>query len=64
MKPYASFTVSVARGLVISGILIAALPAIAGADSIWFAMPITEALTAIFVAAAMTYYTRRLPEKN
>lgn len=64
MKPYASFAVSVSRGLVISGMLIAALPAIAGADSIWFAMPITEALTGIFAAAAMTYYTKRLPEKK
>ena len=49
MKPRASFFVSVARGMVVSGILIYALPALAGADSIWFAMPITELLVAIVV---------------
>lgn len=42
MKPAASFVVSVGRGAVISGILIFLLPVVAGADAIWFAMPITE----------------------
>ncbi len=39
MKPTAAFIVSVARGLVISGILILLLPILTGADSLWFAMP-------------------------
>lgn len=39
MKPKAAFIVSVARGFIISGILIMVLPAVAGADSIWLAMP-------------------------
>ncbi|MDE5951281.1 MAG: multidrug transporter MatE, partial [Acetatifactor sp.] len=57
MKPSASFLVSVARGMVVSGILIYALPALAGADSIWFAMPITELLVAIIVIILMIRYT-------
>ena len=44
-----SFLVSVSRGAVLSGILICLLPAAAGADSIWFAMPITETAVAAFV---------------
>ena len=60
MKPVTAFIVSVARGLVISGILIYLLPAAAGADSIWFAMPITEALIAVYVVSRMIRYTRQL----
>lgn len=44
---------SVARGMVVSGILIYALPALSGADFIWFAMPITELLVAIIVIILM-----------
>lgn len=60
MKPAVSFHVSVARGTVISGILIILLPAIAPASSIWFAMPITELIVAIFVAVQMGRYTKQL----
>ncbi len=60
MKPSASFIVSVSRGVVISGILIYLLPLICGADSIWFAMPVTELIVGIFAAVMMTRYTRRL----
>ena len=57
MKPSASFLVSVARGMAVSGILIYALPAFVGADSIWFAMPVTELLVAIIVIILMVRYT-------
>lgn len=60
MKPKAAFIVSVARGFVLSGILIYLLPAAAGADSIWFAMPITELTVAIYVICEMVKYTRSL----
>lgn len=60
MKPSTSFIVSVSRGAVISGILIYLLPLIAGADSIWFAMPITEFIVAIFVVIMMIRYTKKL----
>ena len=59
MKPGASFLVSVARGMVVSGILIYALPALAGAGSIWFAMPITELLVAVVVIILMVRYTSK-----
>ena len=42
MKPKTAFVISVARGLVISGILILILPETLGADCLWLAMPITE----------------------
>lgn len=63
MKPMSSFAVSVARGALISGILIMVLPMIAPAASIWFAMPITELLVAIAVAVMMLRYTNRLDKK-
>lgn len=58
MKPTASFVVSVARGAVISGILILILPTIAPANSIWFAMPITELIVALFVIVMMVRCNR------
>ena len=61
MKPRTSFLVSVARGAVISGCLIYLLPAVAGADAIWFAMPITELVVAIFVIIKIKQYTSQLP---
>ena len=53
MKPSTAFVVSVGRGAVLSGLLIYLLPLAAGADSIWFAMPVTELVVAVFVAAKM-----------
>ena len=61
VKPTAAFLISVARGLVLSGILIFLLPIIAGANAIWFAMPITELIIAIFVIALIIRYTKQLP---
>lgn len=60
MKPGAAFIVSVARGLVISGILIYLLPAAAGVDSIWFAMPITEMPVAVYVVYKIVKLTKQL----
>lgn len=53
MKPRAAFVVSVARGLVISGILIIILPAAVSAAAIWFAMPITELVVMLYAAAVI-----------
>lgn len=53
MKPSTAFVLSVSRGAVISGILIYLLPVIAGASGIWFAMPITELVVAVFMAVMM-----------
>ena len=63
LRSVAAFVVSVARGLVISGILILLLPVLSGADALWFAMPITELLVAVYAAAAIRGYTKALPER-
>lgn len=55
-RPKEAFVVSVARGLVISGILILILPLLAGASSIWFAMPITEFLVALYAGAKILHF--------
>ncbi|MDO4384501.1 MAG: MATE family efflux transporter [Clostridia bacterium] len=61
LKPGAAFIVSVARGLVVSGLLILLLPAAFDAQALWFAMPITELLVAVYAAARMRSDTRALP---
>ncbi len=60
LKPGTAFVVSVARGLVISGLLILLLPAAFGAQALWFAMPVTELLVAVYAAARMQSDTRAL----
>ena len=60
MQPIVAFIVSVARGLVISGILILVLPAVVSAGSLWFAMPITELIVACYVVLAMRRHTQKL----
>ncbi len=53
MKPNTSLIASLARGVVISGGLILLIPAIAGANCIWYAMLITEMLVAAYGAYHM-----------
>lgn len=60
MRPITSFVVSVSRGAVISGILICILPAVVGENAIWFAMPVTELLVAIYVTMRMAQYTKAI----
>jgi putative MATE family efflux protein len=60
MKPVASFGVSVTRGMVISGGLIYILPVVFGADSIWFAMLVTEVIVAGAVVYLIRKYTKEL----
>ena len=60
MKPKAAFVVSISRGLIISGILILLLPIVTGTNSIWFAMPLTELLVAIYVVCMIARYTKQL----
>ncbi|MGN0747819.1 MAG: MATE family efflux transporter [Aristaeellaceae bacterium] len=58
LRPQAAFAVSVGRVAAISGVLILLLPAVAGADALWFAMPVTEAVTAVYMAWMMARYSR------
>lgn len=60
LKPKAAFSVSVSRGLVVSGIFIFLLPALFEADSIWFSMPLTELIVAVYVMCMITRYTKQL----
>ena len=60
LKPSASFIVSVSRGTVISGIFIYLLPVFAGEEAIWFAMPLTELIVAVYVVVKMGKYTKQL----
>lgn len=48
MRPHISVIASLARGAVISGVLIIALPAMFGGNSVWYSMLITEILVALF----------------
>ncbi len=64
MKPGQAFVVSVARGLVISGLLILMLPAIGGGSAVWLAMPATELVSAVYAALTIHKDTRALPERN
>ena len=53
MKAPTAMTVSIARGAVVSGALIALLPVIAGANSLWYAMLLTEIIVAAYGAFHM-----------
>lgn len=64
MKPKAAFAISVFRGFILSGIFIMLLPVIAGANSIWFAMPITELLVAVYAVYLIVKFTRAMPKEG
>ncbi len=49
MKPTKALVVSLARGIVLCGILVFLLPAIWGAAMLWWVMPVTELAVAIYV---------------
>jgi putative MATE family efflux protein len=53
MRSKVSMVVSLARGAVISGILIMLLPALIGANAIWYAMFITELVVAVYGGICM-----------
>jgi len=60
LRPRYSMMVSVLRGLVISGILVLLLPAVAGSNSIWFTMPITEFCVFVYAACMIKRCTIEL----
>lgn len=60
MRSKVSFILSLMRGLVVSGCLIYLLPVIGGGKMLWWAMPLTELLTALPAVYLMwTESTRR-----
>lgn len=60
MKPNISMIASLARGAVISGVMIMLLPFVFGANSVWYAMLITEILVAVFSVVYMVRCTKEL----
>ena len=58
MKPNVAFIDSVARGLVISGLLIYILPIVFSAGALWFAMPLTELIVAVYAIYMMVKFTK------
>lgn len=64
IKPQTAFIVSVMRGLVISGALIMTLPLVFAPASLWWSMPITEAIVALYVTVKIKSYTKVLPQSK
>lgn len=62
MKPDRAMNISLARGAVISGVMIMLMPALFGPDSIWFAMLITEILVAVYGTVHMIRCNKKLGE--
>lgn len=60
LKARVSMGISFSRGLVVGGIMLYVLPAVFGADSIWFAAPVAEISVAIVTAVLMRKYTNEL----
>lgn len=52
-RPNTAMIVSLARGIVICGVLVYALPVILGSNAIWWVMPITELLVMVYVILTM-----------
>lgn len=63
LKPNIAFIISVMRGLLLSGALILLLPLIKP-SLIWFAMPLTELVTAIFVIFSILKTIKKLPKED
>jgi len=53
MKPITALIVSLARGVVLCSALVYVLPALLGSSAIWWVMPITELLVAIYALLSM-----------
>ena len=63
IKPDCAMAISLARGAVISGVMILLLPVLFGPDSIWFAMLITEILVAVYGTVYMIRCNKALGDK-
>ncbi len=49
LKEKVSIVISLARGIVLSGIILVLLPLVFGGNAIWWTMPITELIVAVYV---------------
>lgn len=64
IKSVTSFVISIARGIVISGTFILILPAFFGGKALWFAMPLTELIVAVYVVYSMIKSMKQSPITN
>lgn len=60
LKSRVSMGISLCRGLLIGAVMLFILPAVFGADSIWFATPIAEISVAAVTAVLMWKFTKQL----
>lgn len=60
LKARTSLGISLSRGLLVGGMMLYLLPALFGANSLWFAMPVAEISVAAVTAALMCRFTQRL----
>ncbi|MDQ0221666.1 MATE family efflux transporter [Streptococcus moroccensis] len=63
LKQRIAFVVSVARGMIISALMIYSLPFFFGGNALWWAMPITELLIAIVVIYFMKHYSKQMKKR-
>lgn len=63
MQPKTALIVSMARGIVLCGILVFVLPALFGAKLLWWVMPVTELAVAIYTILCMIKSNRSLALK-
>ena len=62
MQPKTALIISMARGMVLCGVLVFVLPALFGAKLLWWVMPITEFAVAIYTILCMVKSNRSLKE--
>lgn len=60
LKPGAATAVSLGRGVLLSGVAVMVLPALLGADALWYAMVAAEVLVGIPTVIAAVKYTKQL----
>ena len=60
MQPKTALIISMARGMVLCGVLVFVLPALFGAKLLWWVMPVTEFAVAIYTILCMVKSNRSL----
>ena len=60
MRPVSSLVISLARGIVLSGIFVIIFPIIFGSDNIWFSSTVAEGLVGIVSIILIIIYTKKL----
>lgn len=64
LKARTSLGISLSRGLIVGAVMLYLLPALFGADSLWFAMPAAEISVAVVTAVLMRQFTQKLGVKS